>query len=407
MQTKLTAGFVLSAAKPPEGKDRIIYWDDRRPGFGLMVTRTGKRSFLFQYRNNKGQSRRATLIGTTRLPDAHKWADILQGEVARGSDPVAKKKNERIEQSKKGTFKTIAEEYIKRESAKVRSMDQRRAILNRLVYPAIGGKQMDQIRRRDIVALLDKIEDEHGAPMADSALMVIRRICNWHAAREDQFCSPIVRGMGRSNPTERARTRILTDDEIRTLWQTAETIEGPPRLVMFSKLLQFILLTAVRRNEGARMDRRERSGDDWLIPGSRVKAKRDFLVPLSKAAAELLDGLPVIGINEAGPVFTCDGKRPLAAFDQCKKALDKRCGFSDWTIHDLRRTARSLMSRAGVDADVAERCLGHVISGVRGIYDRHAYYDEKKRAFEMLAAQIDRILNPQDNVISMRTEIPA
>jgi hypothetical protein len=64
------------------------------------------------------------------------------------------------------------------------------------------------------------------------------------------------------------------------------------------------------------------------------------------------------------------------------------------------------MSRTGVDADIAERCLGHVIQGVRGIYDRHAYHAEKKRAFEMLAAQIDRILNPQDNVIPMRTEIP-
>jgi integrase len=407
MQTKLTAGFVSTAPKPPAGKDRIIYWDEKRPGFGLMVTKTGKRSFLFQYRNNKGESRRATFSGTAKLADAHKWADILQGEVARGGDPVAKKKTERIEQSKKGKFRTIAEEYIKRESAKVRSMDQRQAILKRLVYPAIGGKQMDQVRRRDIVALLDKIEDEHGAPMADSALMVIRRICNWHAAREDQFCSPIVRGMGRSNPGARARTRILTDDEIRTLWKTAETIEGPPRLVMFSKLLQFILLTAVRRNEGARMDRRERSGADWLIPGSRVKAKRDFLVPLSKAAAELLDGLPVIGANEAGPVFTCDGKRPLAAFDQCKKAFDKKCGFSDWTIHDLRRTARSLMSRAGVPSDHAERAIGHIIGGIRGVYDRHAYHAEKKRAFEMLAAQIDLILNPRDNVIPMRTEIPA
>jgi integrase len=404
MQTKLTAGFVLSAAKPPEGRDRIIYWDDRRPGFGLMVTKTGKRSFLFQYRNNKGQSRRATLIGTTKLPDAHKWADILQGEVARGADPVAKKRTERAAQSKRGQFKTIAEEYIKRESAKVRSMDQRIAILNRLVYPEIGDKVATKLKRSDIVGLLDKIEDGHGAPMADNTLMVIRRICNWHAARDDEFRSPIVRGMGRSNPTERARTRILTDDEIRTLWETADSIEGPPSLVMFAKLLQFISLTGVRRLEGARMDRRERSGVDWLIPGSRVKAKRDFLVPLSKAAAELLDGITVIGAKEAGPVFTCDGKRPLAAFDQCKKAFDKKCGFSDWTIHDLRRTARSLMSRAGVPSDHAERAIGHVIGGIRGVYDRYAYRTEKLQALEALAGLIHLILNPPaDNVIPMRT----
>ena len=65
------------------------------------------------------------------------------------------------------------------------------------------------------------------------------------------------------------------------------------------------------------------------------------------------------------------------------------------------------MSRAGVDADHAERALGHVIGGIRGIYDRHAFYNEKKRAFEALASQINRIINPRDNVVPMRSEIPA
>lgn len=408
MKMKLTAGFVLSAPKPPEGKDRIVYWDERRPGFGLMVTGKGRKSFVFQYRNSSGESRRASLSGTTKLPDAHKWADIIQGEVAKGIDPVESNRTERAKQSKRGKFRTIAEEYIKRESGRVRSMDQRIAILNRLVYPEIGDKVAVKLKRSDIVALLDRIEDEHGAPMADNTLMVIRRICNWHAARDDEFRSPIVRGMGRSNPGERARTRILTDDEIRALWKTADSITGPPSLVVFAKLLQFILLTGVRRLEGARMDRRERSGTDWLIPSARVKAKRDFLVPLSRAAAELVDGLPVIGSKEDGPVFTCDGKRPLAAFDQCKKAFDKKCGFSDWTIHDLRRTARSLMSRAGVPSDHAERAIGHVIGGIRGVYDRYAYRTEKLQAFEALAGLIDLILNPPaDNVIPMRPEVAA
>jgi integrase len=90
---------------------------------------------------------------------------------------------------------------------------------------------------------------------------------------------------------------------------------------MFGKLLQYLLLTGVRRNEGARMDRKERTGCDWLIPGARVKAKRDFMVPLSKAAVALLDSLPVIGDGKSGPLFTTDGERPLAAFDQFKKAF--------------------------------------------------------------------------------------
>src|SRR5947209_13407122 len=85
-----------------------------------------------------------------------------------------------------------------------------------------------------------------------------------------------------------------------------------------------------------------------------------------------------------------------------KLSFDRACGVNGWTIHDLRRTARSLMSRAGVNADVAERCLGHVIPGVRGVYDRHRYIDEMRQAFEALATQIERIVDPQPNVIGLR-----
>jgi integrase len=408
MQVKLTASFVITAGAPSDGKDRIIYWDEKRPGFGLVVTEAGRRSFVFQYRNAQGESRRASLSGTTKLPDAHKWADILQGDVAKGIDPVEKKKVDKAAQSKKGKFRAIAEEYLKRESSRVRSMDQRRAILNRLVYPEIGDKVAVKLKRSDIVALLDKVEDEHGAAMADGTLMVVRRICNWHAARDDDFRSPIVRGMSRGE-TE-GRKRVLLDDELRTLWRTTGDIidnsDAEPRgIVMFAYLLRFLLLTATRRTESAWMDRAELAAGDWLIPAMRMKNKRDFLVPLSAAALELLDAIPVIGDEQRGPVFTTDGNRPIHAFDQFKKAFDKRCSVTGWTIHDLRRTARSLMSRAGVDPDHAERTLSHVIGGIRGIYDRYEFQREKKAALEALATQIALIVDPKSNVIPLRKQI--
>jgi integrase len=405
MQVRLTAGFIATAAAPSNGKDRAIYWHDKRPGFGLMVTANGKRSFVFQYRNGQGESRRASLSGTTKLDDAHKWADILQGDVAKGVDPVEKKKADRVAQSKRGKFRTIAKDYVKREGPRVRSMDQRVAILERLVYPVIGDKVAVKLKRSDIVALLDDVQDEHGAAMADAVLMVVRRICNWHAARDDDFRSPIVPGMGRSNAD--GRERILSDDEIRAVWQTTGEIIANAEaesigLFMFSQLLRYLLLTATRRNEAARIDSVERSGGDWLIPAARMKNKRDFLIPLSEAAMRLLDAVPVIGGRNAGPIFTTNGTKPIAAFAQFKKAFDKRCSVTGWTIHDLRRTARSLMSRAGVDPDHAERALSHTIGGIRGTYDRHAFYKEKKFAFQALAAELALIVDPQPNVIAMR-----
>jgi integrase len=231
--------------------------------------------------------------------------------------------------------------------------------------------------------LLDQIEDENGPVMANSILAAIRKIMNWHASRSDEFRSPIVRGMARTKP--RARDRILSDDELRAVWNAAET-KGE-----FGLFLRFLLLTSARRTEAAQMRWSEINGQDWTLPKERNKTKLDLVRPLSKAALATLperNGELVFGM-------------PRGTIWHAKEEFDKAVPLPHWTLHDLRRTARSLMSRAGVPSDHAERCLGHVIGGVRGTYDRHEYYKEKARAFEALAAQIDRIVRPQENVVTM------
>jgi integrase len=93
----------------------------------------------------------------------------------------------------------------------------------------------------------------------------------------------------------------------------------------------------------------------------------------------------------------------LNDFGDPKVKLDAASGVTGWTLHDLRRTARSLMSRAGVPTDRAERCLGHVIGGVRGTYDRHEYHAEKKQAYEALAGIIERIVTgTQAGVVQLK-----
>ena len=127
--------------------------------------------------------------------------------------------------------------------------------------------------------------------------------------------------------------------------------------------------------------------------------KVDFTRPLSGPAIDLIRSIPIIGAGEF--VFTNNGRQPFGAFGQIRD-LHERSGTSGWTLHDCRRSARSLMSRAGVSADIAERCLGHVIPGVRGIYDRYEFHDEKRRAYELLAQLIQRIVNPpEDNVVQL------
>ena len=119
-----------------------------------------------------------------------------------------------------------------------------------------------------------------------------------------------------------------------------------------------------------------------------------------RAAQDVLAALPRIAGSAF--VFTADGGRALGGFTRRKQQFDARCGVSNWTVHDLRRSARSLLSRAGIGADIAERCLGHTIGGVRGVYDRHQYGEEMRHAYEAVAGLIEHIINPKPNVVELR-----
>jgi integrase len=378
---KLTATFVRESRAEP-GKERTVYWDAALPSFGLMVTAAGHRSWVLQYRSGRA-SRRYTINGVLGLESARREARAILGHVARGHDPVLERR--KASEAGKNTLRAVSQRYLVREGGKLRSAVRRKADLERLIYPTLGNKQIDDIRRSDVIALLDDIEDQRGAVMADQALRLLGRIFNWHAARSDEFRSPIVRGMARSKPEDRERDRVLSDDELRAIWKAAENLAPP-----WGQYLRFLLLTACRRSEASAMTWSELSNGNWTIPAARYKTNTEVTLPLSKAAVKVLSEIPRIQGCEY--VFTTNGRQPISAFSTLKLWLDLACGVKDWRIHDLRRTARSLLSRAGVNPDVAERCLGHRMGGIRGVYDRHRYLDEMRAAFEALSAQIHMTL---------------
>ena len=382
----LTDRFIQHA-KPRE--ERTEYFDEAVRGLALRVSESGVKSWCFHH--TIGGTRKRLTLGTypaTSLSKARTLATEAKGLVEEGKDPST------IRTASENTFKAICDEYFKREGPRLRSAQERLRTFNRLVYPKFGNTQIDAIRRINIVRLLDSIEDENGPVMADKVLAFLSKLFNWHASRSDEFRSPLVRGMARTRPKERARERILTDDEIRSIWRKAQG--------RFGLLLRFILLTAARRSEAAEMTWGEIDGAVWTLPATRNKTKIDLVRPLSTAALLVLEARRGTDAGNTNSfIFTADSDKPIAALWKHKLDFDKASGVTGWTIHDLRRTARSLMSRAGVNADIAERCLGHVIGGARGIYDRHEYFDEKKLAFEALAGRIDRIVNPQENVVSI------
>jgi integrase len=383
VKRKLTAQFIDHAPKPPDGKDRVYHWDAATPGFGLMVTATGAKSWVIQYRHG-GKSRRIKLKGFAPLKEARDEARETLLKAAKGVDPHAKAVGE-------PTFADIAQNFLRIEARKLRSGAQYGRVLERLVVPKLGNQSIGAIRRSQVANLLDGIAENNGEVMADLTFAVVRRVMSWHESRDDQFRSPIARGMRRVRASERARTRILTDDELRAVWKAAEASVGP-----FGAYVRYLLLTACRRSEVAAMAWSELERDVWTIPGSRYKNRRDHEVPLSGSAMAALASLPRIGPGKYA--FTLNGASPMGGISNRKEAFDKQCCVRGWTLHDLRRTARSLMSRAGVRPDVAERCLGHTIGGVEGTYDRHRYLEEKRAAFEKLAALVERIVYPVDGL---------
>jgi integrase len=181
--------------------------------------------------------------------------------------------------------------------------------------------------------------------------------------------------------------------------------------------MRALLFTGVRRGELAdtswleveHLERHDYRGDVLTIPASRMKGKRDHAVPLTPVVFALM-GKPPRKVKAHPFVFsTSGGERPFSGFSKAKVALDKhiaelrkkdgRDPMPGWVVHDLRRTAKTLMARAGVRPDISERVLAHVIPGIEGVYDRWGYLPEKHDALTRLAALVDRIINPlADNV---------
>ena len=139
---------------------------------------------------------------------------------------------------------------------------------------------------------------------------------------------------------------------------------------------------------------------EWTMPeGKREKGVGGSLI-LPELAIDIIRARPRFASNPH--VFAGRGGSYLTGYSKAKAALDAKAPLPEWRLHDLRRTARSLMARAGVRPDIAERVLGHVQPGVQGIYDRHSYREEKADALKRLASLLDGILRPVENVVQMR-----
>jgi integrase len=220
----------------------------------------------------------------------------------------------------------------------------------------------------------------------------------WAVSRDIIAASPCA---GVKPPAaETSRDRVLSDDELKTVWRACDKVGWP-----FGPMVKLLALTAQRRDEVAEMrwseiDFKART---WTLARERVKNDQTHVVPLSDAAIEILQALPEIkGKGEHDFVFTTTGATPVAGFSRAKNRLDGAILESvdrapdHWTFHDLRRTAASGMARLGVNLPVIEKVLNHTsgsFAGVVGIYQRHSFAEEKMTALQTWGRYLNQLVN--------------
>ena len=341
---------VIKALPKPSTGYRITYFAGARiqgaqapAGFGVRVTAAGAKSFVLNYR--VGLKERRYTIGN--WPDwsalrAVREARGLRQRADRGHDPQGEK-----DASRKPAGGTVAvlldkfvSEYVRSENGPLRSASAVESAFNRLVKPQIGKVGIYDLKRSHIVSMLKEIADKRGPVMADQTLAYIRKAFNWYAVNgeDDDFVSPIVRGMARTKPKERARDRVLSDDEIRNIWPALG------KAGTFGALAKALLLTAQRRDEVAHMSQREIGKDGvWTIPAERYKTKRPNYVPLSPAALAIIVAQPKI--DGCDYVFASGAKTPFSAFGKSKAALDKGL------LTALKKHARNRKGRSNTKLD--------------------------------------------------------
>ena len=254
--------------------------------------------------------------------------------------------------------------------------------MRRDFLPYIGAHtKAEDVKRRDIVAMLDG--KAATAPVAANRLLeVVRRLYTWGMDKELVEATPFARKVKR--PTEeKSRDRVLSEDEIRALWNSLP--EARHMTESTRTALRLVLLTAQRPGEvcGMEWDELDVARGWWEIPREKTKSDRAHRVPLTPMALELIEAQPKGDrwIFSIKPVGLHSGVR-----------RNKFLGLKRWTPHDLRRTAASHMAAAGVDRFTLERVLNHADSSVTGIYDRYTYDAEKRRALEKWERRLRSII---------------
>jgi len=391
MAVELT-DLMVKKLRAQKGQDKTI-WDKHGLGLGVRV---GPRRKTWIYRYTFDRRVRQISLGTypaMGLKQAREEAVKAAAKVDRGIDPGVEKAAAKQAHKASPTVEEFLQEFWDVELQHKKTGKERKRLLTYDVVPEWGQRKVIDIKRRDIVLLIDKVRER--APITANRLLgVLARFFNFACERGILLDSPCARI--RKTP-ETGRDRVLTDEELKTLWQALRLDNKKVDFYPTMKLaLRLILLTGQRPGEVAGARWAEIDGDTWTIPAERMKGGVENRVPLTGAALEVLKQARMYSRNGLF-VFPSPRKKdaPItaAALPHAVRKHWSGMGFEEaFRPHDLRRTLRTRLAELGIEDVIAERILGHQLQGVLKVYNRHGYDREKRAALEKWEARLIEIV---------------
>ena len=413
---KLTDKHIAGANCPPE-KTQIDIKDDACPGLQLRVFKSGTKAFGFTYWSPLLS--RSIRISLGRYPDislalAREKAAEQRRKIGQDKDPRMEQRRERraVSRSEDLSFEQLCTLYLD-EYAKVHksSWKNDEGYLKRPKL-ALGHMPAHSVNDDDIADVLDEVAED--APVsANRTQSVIHKMFEWarQPGRKYVPSNPIT-GMERRGGPEKARTRVLSDQEIRTLWWGLDDPEAPcDRVVRLA--LKMVLTTMVRPYQAAGAQISELHGlasqnAEYHMPLHRVKGRRDVIVPLSSLAVSVIN--EAIKVEKQICLFPSKyGENEEIRRSSLSQALndkprDKRIGIrtflkmEHFTPHDLRRTAATIARRAGAPRPNVQALLDHIEGDVTAVYDKYDMLPEKLAVAQILGEELKRIVGEKDEL---------
>jgi len=420
---KLTDGRngVIAKAQAPERGQRFIYDDHRDSprGFGLRITAAGGKAFILSYTVD-GRKRRMT-IGpwpTWSLEAARIEARDLILKISSGADPLEEERRRKAEP----LIRELAVDWLDMHATGLKSETAIRGYIQNDLIPAIGRLKVSDVRRRDVIELVEK-KAEKTPRAAAQLLLYARRMLDYATDRDYLQANPVaglkpsaIKVKGKRDPLKPImRTRVLDEEEIRAFWLNIESC-GLHRLTALA--LKLVLVTGQRPGEVAGLHESEVSGRIWTIPADRRgKTQTAHEVYLSDIAIDILNEakaeLDRLQVRRSVPwegfLFEAKPGSPVTNAALCR-AVNRHhvslCAkdvhpWGRWTPHDLRRTMRTGLSACRVRPDIAELTIGHVKTGMVAVYDQHAFEDERRGALISWEVRLMAIIEGQGTETTM------